>query len=57
LSPPHIGGFRDVFPQDEIDPTARVIRYRNKPADEWRTYVPISAEIDRAKEAFERVSP
>jgi hypothetical protein len=47
-----IGGFRDVFPYYEIDPVAKVIRYRSGPDEEWRVYVPGTAEIERAKAAF-----
>lgn len=47
-----IGGFRDVFPYYEIDPVEQVIRYRNTPDEEWRIYVPSSAEKDRARNSF-----
>ena len=47
-----IGGFRDVFPHYEIDPVEQVIRYRSNASEEWRVYVPNSAEIERAKASF-----
>jgi hypothetical protein len=47
-----IGGFRDVFPFYEIDPVARVIRYRSSASEEWRVYTPTSAEMERAEQAF-----
>lgn len=47
-----IGGFRDVFPQYEIDPVAKVIRYRSGADEEWRVYVPSTAEIERARASF-----
>ena len=47
-----IGGFRDVFPHYEIDPVAKVIRYRSSANEEWRVYVPNTAEIERAKASF-----
>jgi hypothetical protein len=49
-----IGGFRDVFPYCEIDPVHKVIRYRSSADDEWRVYVPNTAEIVRAKASFAR---
>ena len=49
-----IGGFRDVFPFYEIDPEARVIRYKSKVEDEWRVYTPTNAEIERARVAFDQ---
>ncbi len=47
-----IGGFRDVFPYYEIDPVARVIRYRSSSSEEWRIYTPTSAKMERAERAF-----
>jgi hypothetical protein len=47
-----LGGFRDVFPHYEIDPVARVIRYRSSSSEEWRVYTPTSAEMQRGEQAF-----
>jgi hypothetical protein len=47
-----IGGFRDVFPHYEIDPVARVIRYRSSASEEWRVYTPTSAEMQRGEQSF-----
>jgi hypothetical protein len=49
-----IGGFRDVFPYYEIDPAARVIRYKSKANEEWRVYTPTSAEMERAQQSFQK---
>jgi hypothetical protein len=49
-----IGGFRDVFPYYEIDPAARVIRYKSKANEEWRIYTPTTAEMERAQQSFEK---
>ncbi len=47
-----LGGFRDVFPYYEVDPMARVIRYRTSASDEWRVYTPTRAEMERGERAF-----
>lgn len=48
-----MGGFRDVFPFYQVDPDAGVLRYKSKEPEDWRTYKPTQAEVDRAKRYFD----
>lgn len=48
-----IGGFRDVLPFYEFDPSTRTLRYKRSKDDEWRMHQPTSAESERARMYFD----
>ena len=52
FAPAMFFNLRGVFPYYEIDPVEGVIRYKQKPEDNWTTYRPTSAETDAARAYF-----
>ena len=47
-----IGGFREAYALYPFDPDAGVVRFKLNESESWRTYVPVLAESERARNAF-----
>jgi hypothetical protein len=52
FAPAMFFNLREVYPYYEIDMQARVVKYKNKGAEEWHIYVPREAEVARGREYF-----
>lgn len=52
FAPATFFNLREVYPYYEFDLAKRVVRYKQKPEQEWSTYVPLATETERAKKAL-----
>ncbi|MEX8520939.1 MAG: hypothetical protein AB3X44_20745 [Leptothrix sp. (in: b-proteobacteria)] len=52
FAPAMFFNLREVYPFYNFDVEKKVVKYRYKEGDEWSTYVPLDAEMVRAREFF-----
>ena len=52
FAPALLFNLREVYPFYDFDLEKRVVKYRFKEGEEWRSYVPLEVEAARSKEFF-----